>query len=50
MAGAERGRRDGNRDEDETNLFEKTERERSKDKEREKSRKEGVRTRRESER
>lgn len=51
MAGAERGgRRDGNRNEDETSLFQKSERERRKDKEGEKSRKEGVRTRRESER
>lgn len=51
MAGAERGgRRDGNRDKDETSLFQKSERERSENKEGEKSRTEGARTGRESER
>lgn len=51
VAGAERrGRRDGNRDEDETSLFQRSERERSEDKEGEKSRTEGAKTGRESER
>lgn len=51
MVGAERrGRRDGNRDEDEASLFQKSKRERSEDKEGEKSRTEEVRTRRGSER